>query len=71
MLFFYAVNLSLFLAVVLDLDSDYLGFVVSGEFLGPAFRGLRGRELHLMASAVWGHCNVTLKYIREIEREWG
>jgi len=27
------------------------------------FKGLRGKKLHLMVSAVWGHCEITMKYI--------
>ena len=38
---------------MLDMDEGVLGFVVDGKYLGPAFRGLRGKKLHLMVSAVW------------------
>jgi SPRY domain-containing SOCS box protein 1/4 len=56
-------------SVVLDMDEGVLGFVVSGHYLGPAFTGLRGRKLHLMVSAVWGHCEITMKYMGGLERE--
>merc|ERR1719510_2942967 len=49
--------------VMLDMDEGTLGFVVDGKYLGPAFRGLRGKKLYLMVSAVWGHCEITMKYL--------
>lgn len=55
--------------VVLDMDEGILGFVVDGQYLGPAFRGLRGKKLHLMVSAVWGHCEITMKYIGGMDPE--
>jgi len=57
-----------FLAV-LDMDQGVLGFVVDGQYLGPAFKGLRGKKLHLMVSAVWGHCEITMKYIGGMDPE--
>jgi len=56
--------------VVLDMDEGSLGFAVEGQYLGPAFRGLRGKKLHLMVSAVWGHCEITMKYIGGMDREY-
>ncbi|CAB4057455.1 SPSB1_4 [Lepeophtheirus salmonis] len=55
--------------VVLDMDEGTLGFVVDGNYLGPAFRGLRGKKLYLMVSAVWGHCEITMKYIGGMDPE--
>jgi SPRY domain-containing SOCS box protein 1/4 len=55
--------------VVLDMDEGVMGIVVEGRYLGPAFTGLRGKRLHLMVSAVWGHCEITMKYIRGLERK--
>ena len=46
-----------------------MGFVVDNQYLGPAFRGLRGKKLHLMVSAVWGHCEITMKYIGGMDRK--
>ena len=60
----------LFLAAVLDMDLGVLGFVVDGQYLGPAFKGLRGKKLHLMVSAVWGHCEITMKYIGGMDRKF-
>lgn len=57
-------------SVVLDMDEGCLGFVVEGQYLGPAFRGLRGKKLFLMVSAVWGHCEITMKYIGGMDRKF-
>lgn len=54
---------------VLDMDEGTLGYVVDGRYLGPAFRGLRGKKLYLMVSAVWGHCEITMKYIGGMDPE--
>ena len=55
--------------VVLDMDEGILGYVVDGQYLGPAFRGLRGKKLYLMISAVWGHCEITSKYLGGMDRK--
>jgi len=55
--------------VMLDMDEGTLGFVVDGKYLGPAFRGLRGKKLYLMVSAVWGHCEITMKYLGGLDPE--
>jgi len=55
--------------VMLDMDEGVLGFVVDGKYLGPAFRGLRGKKLYLMVSAVWGHCEITMKYLGGLDPE--
>jgi len=55
--------------VVLDMDEGNLGYVVDGTYLGPAFRGLRGKKLYLMISAVWGHCEITSKYLGGMDPE--
>lgn len=49
--------------MLLDMDRGTLSFQVLDDFLGVAFSGLRGLELYPVVSAVWGHCEVTLKYI--------
>lgn len=49
--------------IVLDMDEGTLSFVVDGQYLGVAFRGLRGKRLHPIVSAVWGHCEITLRYL--------
>ena len=55
---------------MLDMDEGTLGFVVDGKYLGPAFRGLRGKKLYLMVSAVWGHCEITMKYLGGLDRKF-
>ncbi|CAL1290774.1 unnamed protein product [Larinioides sclopetarius] len=50
------------LLVVLDMDEGTLSFVVDGQYLGVAFRGLKGKKLYPVVSAVWGHCEITIKY---------
>ena len=58
-----------FVAVVLDMDEGAMGFCVDGQYLGPAFKGLRGKKLFVTVSAVWGHCEITMKYIGGMERK--
>ena len=58
------------ISVVLDMDEGILGYVVDGQYLGPAFRGLRGKKLHIMISAVWGHCEITMKYLGGLDRKY-
>ncbi|XP_016837927.1 protein gustavus isoform X9 [Nasonia vitripennis] len=55
--------------VVLDMDEGTLAFVVEGQYLGVAFRGLKGRKLYPIVSAVWGHCEITMKYIGGLDPE--
>lgn len=55
--------------VVLDMDEGTLSFVVDGKYLGVAFSGLKGRKLYPVISAVWGHCEITMKYIGGLDPE--
>lgn len=55
--------------VVLDMDEGTLSFVVDGQYLGVAFRGLKGRKLYPIVSAVWGHCEITMRYIGGLDRK--
>ncbi|XP_030634647.1 SPRY domain-containing SOCS box protein 4-like [Chanos chanos] len=55
--------------VVLDMDEGTLGFCADGQFLGVAFRGLKGKKLYPIVSAVWGHCEVTMTYINGLDPE--
>jgi hypothetical protein len=55
--------------VILDMNVGTLSFVVNSKYLGIAFRGLRGRTVFPMVSAVWGHCEVTMKYMNGIPNE--
>lgn len=56
-------------AVVLDMDEGTLSFVVDGQYLGVAFRGLKGKKLYPIVSAVWGHCEITMRYVGGLDRE--
>ncbi|XP_062561416.1 protein gustavus-like [Armigeres subalbatus] len=49
--------------VALDMDEGTLSFIVDGQYPGVAFRGLKGRKLYPIVSAVWEHCEITMKYI--------
>lgn len=55
--------------VVLDMDEGTLSFVVDGQYLGVAFRGLKGKKLYPIVSAVWGHCEITMEYIGGLDPE--
>ncbi|XP_055550054.1 protein gustavus isoform X2 [Wyeomyia smithii] len=55
--------------VALDMDEGTLSFIVDGQYLGVAFRGLKGRKLYPIVSAVWGHCEITMKYIGGLDPE--
>ena len=63
-------NYIFFISVVLDMDEGTLAFVVDGQYLGIAFRGLKGKKLHPIVSAVWGHCEITINYIGGLGREY-
>lgn len=52
------------------MDEGTLAFVVEGQYLGVAFRGLKGRKLYPIVSAVWGHCEITMKYINGLDRKF-
>lgn len=58
------------LLVVLDMDEGTLAFCADGRYLGVAARGLRGKTLHPIVSAVWGHAEITMKYIGGLDREY-
>lgn len=55
--------------IVLDMDEGTLSFVVEGQFLGVAHRGLRGKKVYPIVSAVWGHCEITMKYLGGLDPE--
>lgn len=56
--------------VVLDMDEGTLGFCADGIYLGAAFRGLKGKRLYPIVSAVWGHCEVTMTYVNGLDRTY-
>jgi SPRY domain-containing SOCS box protein 1/4 len=55
---------------MLDMNEGVLGFIVDNKYLGHAFRGLQGKKLFFTVSAVWGHCEVTMKYIGGLDRKF-
>ena len=56
--------------VVLDMDEGTLGFCVDGQYLGVAYRGLKGKKLYPLVSAVWGHCEITMRYYGGLDRKY-
>lgn len=56
--------------VVLDMDEGTLSFIVDGQYLGVAFRGLKGRKLYPVVSAVWGHCEIRIRYLNGLDRKY-
>lgn len=55
--------------VVLDMDEGTLAFFADGQYLGVAFSGLKGKKLYPIVSAVWGHCEITMKYVGGLDPE--
>lgn len=51
------------------MDEGTLSFMVDGQYLGVAFRGLKGKRLYPIVSAVWGHCEVSIRYINGLDPE--
>jgi len=51
----------------LDMDEGTLSFLADGQYLGVAFRGLKGKKVFPIVSAVWGHCEITMKYINGLD----
>lgn len=58
------------LTVILDMDDGTLSFMVDGQYLGVAFRGLKGKKLYPVVSAVWGHCEVSIRYVNGLDRKY-
>jgi SPRY domain-containing SOCS box protein 1/4 len=42
--------------------------MADGQYLGVAFRGLQGKKLYPIVSTVWGHCEITMKYVNGLDR---
>lgn len=56
--------------VVLDLEEGTLAYIVDGQYLGVAFSDLKDKgTLYPMVSSVWGHCEITMRYINGLEPE--
>uniref|UniRef100_A0AAF5RWA0 SPRY domain SOCS box-containing protein n=1 Tax=Wuchereria bancrofti TaxID=6293 RepID=A0AAF5RWA0_WUCBA len=54
---------------ILDMDEGYMAFASDADYYGVAFTGLKGRELFPVVSAVWGHCEITMKYLGGLDPE--
>lgn len=55
--------------VVLDMDEGTLAYMANGQYLGLAFTGLKGKTLYPIVSSVWGHCEITMRYINGLNRK--
>ncbi|EDO41486.1 predicted protein [Nematostella vectensis] len=56
--------------VILDMDEGTLAFeTLEGKYLGVAFRGLKGQTVYPVVSAVWGHCEIAMRYIGGLDPE--
>ncbi|KAG8224104.1 hypothetical protein J437_LFUL001798 [Ladona fulva] len=55
--------------VVLDMDEGTLAFMADGRYLGVAFQNLKGHKLFPIVNAVWGHCEVTMRYMGGLDHE--
>ena len=53
--------------MVLDMEEGTLSFIVEGTYLGVAHTGLKGKKLHIIVSAVWGHCEITMRYLASLD----
>ena len=49
--------------MVLDMDLGTLAFIARGQYLGVSHTGLKGKTVYPIVSSVWGHCEVSMKYI--------
>ena len=52
------------------MDEGTLSFVVENQYLGVAHRGLKGKKVYPIVLAVWGHCEITLKYLGGLDRKF-
>jgi len=54
--------------MLLDMDQGSLGYVVGDQWLGWAVTGIKSMApLFPVASTVWGHCEVKLRYLQGLE----
>jgi len=54
--------------MVLDMERGILGYAVQDQWLGWAVTGLKSSTpLYPIASTVWGHCEIKLRYIHGLE----
>jgi SPRY domain-containing SOCS box protein 1/4 len=55
---------------ILDMDEGTMAFATEHQYLGVAFRNLRGSTLYPIACAVWGHCEITIRHLGTLERKF-
>jgi len=55
--------------MVLDMDEGTLSYVVDGKWLEVAQKGLRGKKLFPIVSVVWGHCEISIRYIGGLDSD--
>jgi SPRY domain-containing SOCS box protein 1/4 len=56
--------------VILDMEEGTLSYIVDGQYLGAAFSDLKDKgALYPMVSSVWGHCEITMRYLNGLERK--
>jgi len=51
----------------LDMDLKTLSFIVNGQYLGEAFKGLKGDKLFPVVSCVWGHAEIKMQYLNGLD----
>ena len=52
------------------MEEGTLSYIVEGQYLGVAFSNLKNNgTLYPMVSSVWGHCEITMRYINGLERK--
>ncbi|XP_065187978.1 uncharacterized protein LOC135818518 [Sycon ciliatum] len=49
--------------MIVDMDKGTVAFEVDSRYQGIAFTGLKGQTVYAAASAVWGNCQVEMKYL--------
>jgi hypothetical protein len=54
---------------MLDMDEGVMGFIVKDKYFGPAFQDLRGKKLFVTVSAVWGNCEIKMRYLGGLGRK--
>jgi len=55
--------------MILDMDEGTLAFAVDDQYLGVAHKGLRGKKLFPIVSTVWGHCEISIKYVGGLDSQ--
>jgi len=53
--------------MVIDMELGCLSFICDGVYLGVCHTGLKGKTVYPIVSSVWGHCEVTMKYLSGLD----